>query len=766
MNTQIGSFGLARWCGLAVLMLAALIPPLAHADQEPLPPDQAFRPSVHAADGMITAHWDIHKDYYLYQQQFKFISHTPGITLGKPQFPAGEKFHDNFFGDEVIYRQGVTIAIPYTGSGKLDLETVYQGCNQVIGFCYPPQHKHFTLTLAAASHADSRAVHPPNLADLVAGGGDAEQSFPPPDKVFRLAVYAKDGNTVEAAWQIADGFYLYRQRFHFKSDNPDIQLGAPGFPQGEIENDKYFGTSEIYKHSVDAMIPVTRSHGASRFNLTVTYQGCATKGFCYPPITKTVALDMATPGLSPTQSEVVPAPQSETGGSQQDRLASLIRNGNIVWVFLAFVGLGLLLTFTPCVLPMVPIISGLIVGQGTSITMRRAFLLSLTYVLAMALTYTVFGVLVGLLGAGIQAWFQNPWVLIAFSALFVLLALSMFGFYELQLPAALQSWLTERSNRVRSGVFAGVAFMGVLSALIVGPCITAPLVATLIVIGESAQPVRGGLALFALGLGMGIPLLIIGTSAGKLIPKAGAWMNTVKAVFGVMMLAVAIWFLSRIVPGPVTLVMWAALAIVCGIYMGAFEAVTPAGSGWRKLWKGLGLLALLYGIILLVGAATGGDDPLRPLRRFELPASGSNVATATVAASPTTTEPAETGLAFTRIKGVAGLQHALDAASAAHKTAMLDFYADWCVSCKEMEHGAFMDPTVRAALANTVLLQADVTANDGADQALLKHFGIYGPPSIMFFDSNGQELRDKRVVGYMDGRQFAAHIKSAFGDGE
>lgn len=737
--------------------LSFFMPLFAHAAQQPLPPDQVFRLAVHAGDGMITAHWDILPDYYLYQARFKFISHTPGITLGKPQFPVGEKVHDKFFGDEVIYHHGVTVQIPYSGAGKLDLEAVYQGCNEKIGFCYPPQHQHVSLLLAAADKtaAATGAVHPPDLAALVSGGNSTDQSFPPPDQVFHFAAYAKDANTIEVRWQIADGYYLYRQKFHFASSDPDIQLGAPGFPQGEIKNDNYFGTSEVYKHDVDALIPVTRSGDTTRFTLTASYQGCATKGLCYPPITKTVLLDMATPGSTST-AIAAPAPEAASNGSQQDRLAALIRTGNLAWVFLAFIGLGLLLTFTPCVLPMIPIISGIIVGQGKKITTLHAFLLSLTYVLAMALTYTVAGVLVALLGSNIQLWLQNPWVLSLFALIFVLLALSMFGFYELQMPSAIQSRLAERSNRARSGAFTGVAVMGVLSALIVGPCITAPLVAALIVIGESGEPVRGGLALFALGLGMGIPLLIIGTSAGKLVPKAGHWMDAVKAVFGVMMLAVAIWFLSRVIPGPVTLFLWAALAIVCGIYLSALDPVAAGSSGWRKLWKGLGVLVLLYGIILLIGAATGGDDPLRPLERFSTRSANTSVG---VVASPV----AQSGLKFTRIKSVDDLDHALSAAAAAHKPAMLDFYADWCVSCKEMEHSAFMDPAVQTALAGSVLLQADVTADDAADQALLKHFGIYGPPSIMFFGRDGQELRDMRVVGYMDAPQFAAHVDHAFG---
>lgn len=739
---------------LALVLLLVLFAPLSQADQEPLPPQQVYRMTVHAQNGMLMAHWDILPGYYLYRDHFKFISHTPGVTLDTPRYPEGVKKHDQFFGDETVYYNGVTVAVPATGSGPLDVEVVYQGCAD-IGFCYPPQHQRVQLMLAKNTAPITAAVHPADLAALVNGDSEADQNFPPPDQVFRFAAYAKDANTIEVRWQIADGYYLYRQKFHFASDNPDIQLGAPGFPQGKIENDNYFGTSEVYEHDVDALIPVTRNGDSTRFTLTATYQGCATKGFCYPPITKTVLLDLATPG---SVAATVPAPAAQAAGaeSQQGKLANLIRGSNLAWVFLVFVGLGLLLTFTPCVLPMIPIISGLIVGQGTQLTTLRAFLLSLTYVLAMALTYTVAGVLVALLGANVQAWFQNPWVLSVFALIFVLLALSMFGFYELQLPAALQTRLAERSNRARSGAFAGVAVMGVLSALIVGPCITAPLVAALIVIGEGGEPVRGGLALFALGLGMGVPLLIVGTSAGRLVPKAGAWMNVVKIVFGVLMLAVAIWFLSRVLPGPLTLVLWSALAIVSGVYLGALDPLTPAAGGWRRLWKGLGVLLGLYGLILLVGAALGGDDPLRPLARLhETPSAHSS--------NSALTDATQAGLKFTRIKSVEDLDRALASATATHKTVMLDFYADWCVSCKEMEHGAFADPAVQAALADSVLLQADVTANDATDQALLKHFGIYGPPSIMFF-RDGQELRASRVVGYMDAQQFAAQVRKAFGD--
>jgi len=741
---------------LLLLALLVLAPLAAHADTQPLPPDQVYKLTATAGTGTITVHWDILKGYYLYKDKFRFVSHITGIKLGTPELPTGETKTDPFFGKQEIYHKEVTATLPYTGEGKLDLEIVYQGCAE-IGFCYPPQHKTVSLMLSAPpaalsinNAATTGAVTPPDLETLAGGSNSDQQKFLPPDQVFKFTAEAKDQHTLELRWQVTQGYYLYRQKFHLSSDNPDVVLGTPDFPQGEIKNDQYLGTSEIYTQDLDVLVPVTFNDGATKFTLTAVYQGCAEAGFCYPPITHTVTLDMAAAGALPG------APAAAQPVAEQDRLAELVRDGNLAWVFLAFVGFGLLLTFTPCVLPMIPIISGIIVGQGKKLTTSRAFFLSLTYVLAMAVTYAIAGIVVGLLGANVQAALQNPWVLTVFSLIFVLLSLSMFGLYDLQMPSAIQSHLTHHSNAQKAGAFVGVAVMGVLSALICGPCITAPLVAALIVIGETGSAVRGGVALFALGLGMGVPLLIIGTSAGRLVPKAGGWMNAVKHVFGVMMLAVAIWFMSRILPGPVTMALWAALAIVCGVYLGALEHGTQ---GWKRLWKGLGIIALLYGIILLVGAATGADDPLKPLSRFgdvhDSRDGGGRATQGAVAEGQ--------ALPFKRIKTSADLDQAIAAAVAAKKPVMLDFSADWCVACKELEHDTYSDPTVQAALANAVLLQADVTANDADDQALFKRFGIFGPPSVMFFGVDGQELTADRVVGYLAPEDFLKRVQAAAG---
>ncbi|HEX6929795.1 MAG TPA: protein-disulfide reductase DsbD [Gammaproteobacteria bacterium] len=591
------------------------------------------------------------------------------------------------------------------------------------------------VTVLASLYLPAQAQEVPNLADVL---GEQEQEFLHPDEAFTFRAYANEGEgTITAEWVLADGYYLYREQFRFEvAGNAGVTLGEPRFPEGEIHTDEFFGEQEVYYQQVAVEIPVEGNAGET-FSLRVRYQGCADAGLCYPPIFKTTNVEV--PGGEAS------AAATDSGASrnlsEQDRLAELIRTGNIGWVVLAFIGFGLLLTFTPCVLPMIPILSSIIVGQE-NITTKKAFVLSLVYVLAMALTYTVAGVLAGLFGANLQAMFQEPWVLVTFAAVFLLLALSMFGFYDLQIPASWQAKLANLSNSQKGGTLTGVAVMGFLSALIVGPCVAAPLAGALIVIGQSGDPVRGGLALFALSMGMGIPLLLVGTSAGRFVPKAGGWMNAVKGVFGVLLLAVALYLLERVLPGTITVALWALLAIGSAVYMGAFAI--PA-SGWQKLWKALGLALFTWGIALLIGLASGRADLFTPLKNF----------TGTSATQ-------EQHLPFKRIKTIEDLEREVAAAAAMKKPVMLDFYADWCISCKEMERYTFTDPAVRKALSDAVLLQADVTANDAADQALLARFGLYGPPGIIFFDRNGEELTNMDVVGFMPAEEFAAHVNMAF----
>lgn len=732
---------------------------------EPLPVEEAFRAEVVASDDGIRLEWRIEEGYYLYRDKLSFASETTGIELGSPTLPPGETREDAYFGSQVVYRNRATIDIPLRRApGSPDTLTLAigsQGCADM-GICYPPRIQRFDVALptlpsqsTAAAGADSDDTS--KIQDLLAllGGagvlGGSDDPFLPVEKAFAFDAVAEGPERIVARWRIADGYYLYRDKFTFELDGGEVALDAPRFPPGEEKDDPYFGQLEVYHGDLAVTLPLLRStDGARTVQLTAGYQGCAEDGICYPPTTTTTRLLLpplvtALPRAASATTAPTLATEPVATLSAQDGIARTLANGSMLLTVASFFGFGLLLAFTPCVFPMIPILSGIIVGQGHTITTRRAFALSLAYVLAMAATYTVAGVLAGLFGGNLQATFQEPWILASFSAVFVLLALSMFGFYELQLPTWLQSRMATLSNRQHRGTLTGAAAMGGLSALIVGPCVAAPLAGALIYIGQTGDALLGGIALFALSMGMGAPLLLIGTSAGKLLPHAGAWMDAVKAVFGVLLLAVAIYLLERIIPGPVALLLWALLLIVSAIYLGALQSLPSPASGWRRLWKGLGVVLLIYGVLLMVGAALGNSDPFRPLHGLR---GGGAAAVAE-------------GLVFKPVKSLADTEREIAAASAQGRSVMLDFYADWCVSCKEMERETFADPTVLRALANTTTLQADVTDNDAVDQALLDHFGLIGPPTILFFGADGRERRNYRVMGFMGPEDFSRHVAQA-----
>ena len=600
----------------------------------------------------------------------------------------------------------------------------------------------FTLLLLLSVSLPVWAAEGFNLLDNLGGQDDILD----PDEAFQISYDSQPGQ-FKVNWVIAEGHYLYRDKMQISASDASVVAKPLVLSAGEAKDDPIFNkTLYVYHHFADAALPYQYTDsGDKEVTFKVKYQGCSEiSGICYPPQTKKFTVTLSP--ISEAQAAASDSSQSEPV-SEQDEIANALRSGNTWLTLIIFFGAGLLLAFTPCVFPMVPILSGIIVGQGEDITTRKAFYLSLVYVLAMAMTYTIVGILVGLSGENIQAWFQNPWIIGSFAAIFVALSFSMFGFYELQMPASIQSKLVNISNSQQGGNIVGVAIMGFLSALIVGPCVTAPLVGALIYIAETGDAVLGGMALFSLSMGMGAPLLVIGASAGKFLPRAGAWMDAVKAVFGVLLLGLAIWLLERVAPAGATMTLWAALIIVSAIYMGAVDGLTEGGSGWKKLWKGLGVLLLIYGIILLIGLAGGNRNIFQPLKGLGGVSGGTTVAVE--------------HLNFTQIKGVDGLNAELAKAKAAGKTVMLDFYADWCVSCKEMEALTFADPAVQAALAGVVLLQADVTPNDDKDTELYKHFGIIGPPSIMFFGADGLERRNYRVVGYMPAEQFSQHVDRA-----
>ncbi len=739
-------------------------------DEEPLMPDEAFALTTSVIDAnTVRAEWKIADKYYLYRDKFKFVSETDSIQPGTPDFPKGKIKEDEFFGKMETYTKHIAIDIPITRSGTtntLSMKITSQGCAD-IGLCYPPQTKTVTFNLPSLASAetttntsnDSGGFNP--LGALKSLGSrlgliDSGDDFLHPDQAFTFSAEAIDGNTLRVHWDIADKVYLYQDKFKFAlKDANGITLGTPVLPEGKKKIDEYFGEMVAYYHEVDIDIPLERTNlDATDIILVATYQGCADIGFCYPPITKEmpVSLPAGSATAAVTSSDTGSSRADDAPRSEQDRIADSLASDNTLLIILTFFGFGLLLAFTPCVFPMIPILSSIIIGQGKSITTRRAFIMSLVYVLAMALTYTVAGVAAGAFGQNLQAAFQNPWILGSFAAVFVALSFSMFGFYELQMPSFIQSKLTNASNRQKGGTLTGVAIMGLLSALIVGPCVAAPLAGALIYIGQTGDMVLGGMALFALSMGMGAPLLVIGASAGKLLPKAGTWMDTIKAVFGVMMLAVAIWMLERIIPIGVAMMLWGTLMIGSAIYMGALDPVGE-GSGWRKLWKGLGVVLLIYGALQLFGAAAGGKDTLQPLHGLAMGAGGGGAAMGNMQHGGK--------MVFKNFKGLAELEREITAASAAGKSVMVDFYADWCVSCKEMEKYTFSDAGVQQALTNTVLLKADVTANDNIDKALMKEFSVFGPPSILFFGVDGKERRSYRVVGFVKPGPFREHIEKA-----
>ncbi len=596
--------------------------------------------------------------------------------------------------------------------------------------------------LAASAAAAAPAAQAPagiNQVLALGQGSSGEGGFLPADRAFRLFAEAQGPDSIRLSWEIAPGYYLYRNKLKVATSGA-VQLGQLVLPEGQSKTDEYFGTQQVYHNEIVATLPVARAASATALAvpLRVTYQGCADAGLCYPPITKTVSISLP-PGTGSAAGAVAAGLATDDAGiqgsgfvSEQDRYASVVRDGSLFALVAFFYAAGLVLAFTPCVLPMVPIVSGIIVGGGRSVTASRGFALSLTYVVGMALTYTAAGIAVAAGGQHVQAAFEQPWIVTAFAALFVLLALSMFGMFTLQMPAAIQTRLAGLSNRQAAGTFGGVLAMGALSALIVTTCVAPALVGALVVIGQSGDMLRGGIALFVMGLGMGTPLIAVGVSAGKLLPKAGAWMDIVKRLFGALMLAVAAWMLVRIVPDRFDLLLWAvpSLAAAAVMWRGAREL-----RGNLLPMRTAGGIAGLYGLVLIAGAALGGTDPLAPL-----PQLGTQRQT----------------LAFHTIKSVADLQTAVAHARADGRPVVLDFYADWCVSCKEMEKYTFTDPAVESALRRAVLLRADVTRDDSDDQALLAHFGIYGPPTIAFYGADGEERRNLRVVGYMKPAEFAS----------
>lgn len=776
-----------------LLLLGLLLPAFLAAQVDPselLPADQAYAISATTENGEAVIAWDIADGYYMYRHPFRFTSEN--AELGEPVLPAGKSTVDEFFGETETYRDRVEARIPILSppaDGVIEIAAHSQGCAD-LGVCYPPHRQMVSLEFdaplgprASSAGDGGRAVsaerkkpsrsavarpqagirdsglgtqssgrESTGIGQALSHLGQGDTTFTtrepplPEEQAFVYEAITLDPATLLVRFTPQENYYLYRDQFKFRIEGgDDVRVVQAQLPEAESIHDEYFGDTWVYFGEVEIPVHLSRPAGAATpVELVADFQGCQKDGICYPPMQRTVAVDLpaAPEAIRPADALDEANLATAVPVSEQDRLAGALTRAPwmaLGWFFLA----GILLAFTPCVFPMVPILSGLIAGEGDRATTGRAFRLSLVYVLAMAVVYTAFGVVAGLFGQNLQAMFQHPAVLISFAALFVLLSFAMFGFYELQLPASVQTKLSEISNRQQSGTLWGAGIMGALSALVVGPCVAPALMGALIYIGRTGDAVLGGGALFSMALGMGVPLMVWGTSAGKLLPKAGPWMNAVKAVFGVGLLGLAIWMLERILPASVIMLLWGALAIACAVYLGALTRLADGVSGWRKLWQALGVMLLVVGVLQFIGAASGARHWSQPLSGLAAGEAGS---------------PVEAP-AFTKIDSVSELEQALATASG---PVFLDFYADWCVDCRRMEVRTFSDPAVARQLAGFTLLKADVTGNTDEHRELLQHFGLIGPPAYLFFNGS-EELPQYRMFGFVSPEQFVELLSGVAG---
>lgn len=736
-----------------LLSLFLLFSAFTQAENDLLPADEAFAFKAKVVNDEVLLTWDIAQGYYLYKEKIK-ISSDFSTQLGIAKFPKAKIKNDEFFGKIGVYRNNAVVAIPVLeGDARSILLTVtYQGCAD-LGVCYPPITKSVAL--------DISSIHKPSIVDsaldifskakigvqsVVDKVSPISDEPLPADEAFAFSIEAIDANTLMATWQIHPEYYLYNNKFFF--DIKGAEFGDIVFPKGKEKDDPLFGKVQIHKGQLNVEIPL-KNIQSQQITFIAKYQGCWLGGICYPPLEKTTNIVLPIQGAEATVVEPVAVVVNNTPTNpptielnETDKIAALLQQDNILLVLASFFGFGLLLSLTPCVFPMIPILSGIIVGQKGEVTTRKALIMSIVFVLAMSVTYSIAGVLAGYFGENLQVLFQTPWILVVFALIFVALAFSMFGYYEIQLPASIQGKIAKISNKQEGGHLIGVAIMGFLSALIVGPCVAPPLAGALIYIGQTGDAVLGGLSLFVMSLGMGAPLLAIGAGVSKL-PKAGSWMDNVKYVFGILMLAVAIWLLDRIISPVVSLALWAALFSFSPIAMGVLNSLTNTPTPWQRIFKAIGLLVLAYGILLWGLVARGGGDMLAPLSGYG-----------------TSTQSEQVHVRFEKIKSNSDLDRILLKAKTNNQIVMLDFYADWCISCKELERFVFSNIKVVNAMKNHIALQADVTANDATDKALMARFNIIGPPAILFFN-NGVEKRAQRIVGEINAQGYLEHFNKA-----
>jgi len=757
-------------------------------DDALLPPEEAYAFEAVVTEQGIDANWTIAEGYYLYRNKLSFaLQDTAGKNIPIDyEFPKSKLKSDSFFGEVDVYFKHADFQIPLTdmaASQDVVLTVKGQGCNEPIGVCYPPMTRTFPLTLISSAAAQvspsiqqqaeplqSQSAELSSIEDLrsLLGVDTAEDTLLPPDQAFKVTASSDRGDLV-VQFDVADGYYLYKDKLEFSSNTHS--LSAPSLPEGKLKDDAYFGASIVYRNAFEALLQAGGEGAGDTLILETKYQGCADAGVCYPPQLKKFELSVAglmssasaqTAGQAaveakPVQGDSAAGAKPVKAVTQEAALRSDAgpdSNDALWWVLVTAFLAGVGLTFTPCVLPLVPILSSVIGGQGPNLTKKKAAVLAAIYVMGTAVTYAAIGAVAGATGDQLQAYFQNAWAIGIMAAIFVLMALSMFGLFEIQLPSSLQSRLASTSSGIKGGSALWVFVLGMISALIVGACVSPVLISFLGLAIAQGSPSLGAMTMFSMAMGMGVPLILLGLGAGHLIPKAGAWMDKVKYVFGVLLIGVAVYLLS-VLPGVPVLYFWAVLFIVVAIYMGATQSLPEGASGWSKLFKGAGTLVLIWGVLALVGAIYGERDILKPLPARLL--SSAPVGQLQNAGSVALKEHP-----FERVNTVKELEARLAQAATDGKNVMIDYYADWCVECLKMEKTTFRDVRVRAELANRfVALQVDVTdPNDEKRKLLKKRYGVFGPPAALFFDAQGNMLKDKNFYGYMASDKFLALLQS------
>jgi len=733
---------------LCSLLMAMAVTPLGAQDSDDLlEPERAFAFSTEVVSPEeIVATWEIAPGYYMYLDKFSFEADAAGVAIAKVNYPPASTKQDEFFGDVQILEHSaritVTLARSASDSGELLLSARGQGCNEPVGVCYPPITQTVALTLPEVSPAKISTVN--SVADLqqLLGVATSEPEFLDVDDAFVLKVSADARDMLRAQFSVAPGYYLYRDKLSFETQAGGT-LAEHTLPQGERKQDPYFGEVEIFPTDFTAQLPIIPETAAQEVTLIANFQGCAEQGICYPPVKKTLTIALPQVISDAAASE---NPTTATAGlpAEADRIQTVSTRALVGYLGAAF-ATGLLLSFTPCVLPLIPILLGTIVGQsGTG--RGRAAGLSVIYVLGTVATYAAIGAVAGATGEQLQAYFQNIWAIGAIALILALMALSMFGFYEIQMPSALQSRLTTGSQGLGGSAWM-VFILGAASALIVGACVSPLLISVLSIAILNADPWIGAALMSSMALGMGVILVIAGAGATWLIPRSGLWMERVKQAFGVMLLGVAVYLLGAIPAVPV-LLLWAALFIITGVYLGAGRTLASDPSGWTVFFKGLGTVLLVWGVLAMIGGFSGNRSIMAPVSFSSLIGIGD-----------------ETGAAravhFERVNSLVTLDKALAKAKTSNDKVILDFYADWCTDCVRMEETTFRDPLVTAALGGYRLLQVDVTdPDDPGGAAIKKRYGVFGPPAILFFNADGREYQAERRYGFIGADAFVALLNS------